>query len=99
MENAVAEFVGVTGADEATARRFLAAAPNHSIEHAVSAFFNESAESVELPPVVVSPSKGPPPVPSRPHASNAPAAATAVAGGEKKRGDAKSDDNFVLMDK
>ncbi len=70
MESAVAEFVALTGSDEATARRYLAAAPGHSIEHAVSAFFNEQAEVIDVPVVVAA--KPPPPVPSRPHAAPKP---------------------------
>ena len=62
----MAEFVGITGADEATARRFLAS--NHdSIEHAISAFFNAESEVLDAPVVVAEPPKGPPPrVPERP---------------------------------
>ncbi len=86
---AVAEFVSVTGSDEATAHRFLAAAPGGSIEHAVSAFFNsEASEVVDVPVVVVA--KPPPPVPARRHGDKPKSEPLPPAGGP---------DDFVIMDK
>lgn len=89
MEAAVGEFVAVTGSDEATARRYLAAAPNQSIEHAVSAFFNEQTEAIDVPVVVTA--RPPPPVPSRPHKPKSEPLPSVAA--------AAAPDDFVLMDK
>ena len=64
----VSEFIAVTGSDESTASRLLRV-HNSSLDAAVSAFFNEQAEEVN---VVVETKPGPPPIPSRGGSSQKP---------------------------
>jgi hypothetical protein len=76
---AIADFVSITSTDEATAKKFLSSHPN--LDAAISACFDQEAEVVNLPVVVVTPPKSaPPPVPNRPHAQ---AAVVAVASAPK----------------